>query len=67
MKVINDGKIEIFRIKLLKFILEFQIFLTDDCSFRLSNYGRLIFTFWKADKMKWQKTVKFQLKYKFIE
>lgn len=49
MKIINDGKWNVFTLKVLYKKIEMDLWITRDCSASLSDYCRLIIRVWSPD------------------
>jgi hypothetical protein len=65
MKIINDGKWNLFTIKIFRIKIELDFWITDSYSYHLSNYGKFIFRYWKRDKLlKLKEFFYIKLKYK---
>jgi len=65
MKIINDGKWSVFRIKVFKIIYELDFWITGDCTNSLSNYAIFIYRKWGHKKLLKSKTFKLlKLRYK---
>lgn len=65
MKLLNDGKYQLIKWNIFNYKIELDYYISDYCTNRVSDYSRLIFTFWnKNRKIDYKKIWYFKYNYK---